>query len=90
MPPTKDELEQTIDALRLENEELRENADQRIAEENETLQADNAKLQARLEEGLDTPEEIPEHGHSIHESRSERQNRLRSGHMETELQQIAG
>lgn len=45
-----------------------------------------ADLELRLEAGDD--EEIPEHGHSRHESRQERQNRLRSIHMEDELQTL--
>ena len=33
-------------------------------------------------------EEIPEHGHSVHESKAERQNRLRSRHIANQLENM--
>lgn len=96
MSKTKVELAEQLEVLEAENAELRDNADQRITEENETLQEDvdelkesNAALQAQIDAGLGDPEDIPQHGHSQHESRAERQNRLRAGHIQAQLETLA-
>ncbi len=54
----------------------------------EELEGQVAELELRLESG--DGEEIPEHGHSRHESREQRQNRLRSLHMQDELESLSG
>lgn len=54
----------------------------------EELESQVAELELQLEAGGEA-EEIPEHGHSRHESREQRQNRLRSLHMQDELETLS-